>query len=135
MYAKSLASFTLLICCLNAVCFGKSNRDAIDADGSLIGATVVGETVLNIVKLNLPDFSVDVVLPNATEVPIFNALLVNLDIANWFIKRIVVPCRLEPLKFLITEISSELPIIFGSIKCNSEEHRYHFNFSCYFLPR
>ena len=68
MSAKFFINFALIISCLNAVCVAKS---AVNVDGeSLIGITVTGETVLDIVKINMADFSVDVILPNATEVTI-----------------------------------------------------------------
>ena len=59
-----LAAFLCSIC---------SGRQAIFARGQsskerLVGVTVVGETVLNIISVGLPDFDVNVLVPNATEV-------------------------------------------------------------------
>ncbi len=39
-----------------------------DGKGSLVGFTVVAETVLDVVKLSLPSLSLSVLVPNATEV-------------------------------------------------------------------
>ena len=84
MYAKPLSTFVLLMCYLSQFCHGKPNQEMVADSGSLIGVTVTGETVLDIVKINLPDFSVDIILPNATEVIlILRALASTLNMPNF----------------------------------------------------
>ena len=63
MCKKLLSCLALFICYLNVV-----SQEWDDASGSLVGITVTGETMLDIIKINLPDFSTEVLLPNATEV-------------------------------------------------------------------
>jgi len=65
MCKKLLSCLALFICYLNVV-----SQEWDDASGSLVGITVTGETMLDIIKINLPDFSTEVLLPNATEVNI-----------------------------------------------------------------
>ena len=63
MFIKPLSCFALLLCCINAV-----SQERTNGGGSLVGVTVTGETMLDVIKINLPDFSTEVILPNATEV-------------------------------------------------------------------
>lgn len=50
MSATAFIHLAVLACCLIAVCHAKPNENLVAAKGSLVGITVTGETVLDIVK-------------------------------------------------------------------------------------